>query len=199
MATLSKHETGETGVFQIPASEAIVKVLDPTSFPLLPVTKTRGIWATPTNQALKMNLCTPDGRFQTREGLETPRRGSWLCFGTVNEPWLQDRTNLFSKYNIGPKRSDGFHWFTPKDANRAWAAQILHPTMWAIRGLWGEEQPDGSFLQRGQPGDYLLRHWTEANDWWIVDQVIFNNTYEFVSYIARARHKFRRIIHILRE
>lgn len=128
--------------------------------------KTRPIWA----RRLKR-----DERVTTLEGDELVPAGNYLCRGEAGDIWPQTEERLRAKY-VATDESDaaGFtRWEPHPDAQGVLAAQIDRP--FQVRAEWG--------MLSGKAGDYLLKNYEDRDnarprDVWIVDQQLFEATYE---------------------
>lgn len=120
---------------------------------------------------------------QTIEG-EIQMRVAMICIGAAGEAWQQSSVKLLEKYTIEEVTIDGWLICVPKPgAAPISCVQIIRSDFvgdqFYIVGLWGKTLADGtSNAQVGKVGDYVCRSATDQNDVWIVEQSIFENTYE---------------------
>jgi len=150
--------------------------------------KTKPIWARPV---------APEevGKsFQTADhGVVQAHAGYWLCAGSAGEPWFQSKDKIDSKYRPAGEQERRYEFddarrryqrFTPHDDTRNWAAQIEDPEI------------EGFFIQPNYPtdgplyspaGGYVVKDYVDdpysgdPNDVWLVQQTLFENTYELVE------------------
>lgn len=128
--------------------------------------KTRPIWT--------KQLTQPE-TVQTLEGPESVPAGTYLCRGDAGDIWPQTEERLLTKYSRTTQLDeDGWQRWDPKpDAAGVMAAQVPH--VFQVQAQWG--------LLSGKPGDYLIKNYVDRSiqyptDIWIVDQTLFNATYE---------------------
>jgi len=170
-------------------------ILNPDEFEFRTATKTKPIKAKPIDDIVIDKSVFSQFLLTTLEGNQPLKDGSMLCIGEANDAWQQPPEKLLAKYDIAPIE-DGWLICTPKPDNEIWAAQVddlPHPRMlppgwtkatqheFAVKAQWGKKQPDGSFLLYGKVGDYICRSKEDADDVWIVQQKLFENTYEFLE------------------
>ncbi|MBC8113754.1 MAG: hypothetical protein H7062_05215, partial [Candidatus Saccharimonas sp.] len=131
--------------------------------------KTKPIWARRLEQAETV---------KTLEGELHASAGDYVCRGIAGELWPQQANKLEAKYTptdtIDPA---GWRKFEPRpDAAGVFAAQV--PRTFSVTATWGE--------LKGKAGDYLVKHAANQktlypDDVWIVDQSLFDATYEWVD------------------
>jgi hypothetical protein len=133
------------------------------------VRKTRPIWA---------RRLDSDQTVKTLEGTETVRAGDYLCRGEAGDVWPQKAEDLERKYLVTDEiDDDGWHRYDPRpDAAGALAARVAHS--FQVEAKWG--------TLSGKAGDYVLKNFADADvrypsDVWIVDQTLFDATYEPVD------------------
>lgn len=150
--------------------------------------KTKAIWARPV---------APEEvgkEFQTADhGMVRAHAGYWLCAGSAGEPWFQSKDKIDSKYEYVddeerrytfddvPRR---YQLFTPRSDVSNWAAQVKDPEV------------DGFFIQPNYPtdgplyspaGGYVVKDDADdpysgnPNDVWLVQQALFESTYELTQ------------------
>lgn len=134
-----------------------------------PAKKTRPIWA---------RLLEKPAKVKTLEGEEDVPAGQYLCRGDASDIWPQTAERLATKYvatnDVSP---DGWQKFLPQPDNRGvLAAQISHA--FGVQAKWG--------VLSGKPGDYLVKNYEDDEtpypaDVWVVDQALFQATYETVN------------------
>ncbi len=119
----------------------------------------------------------------TLEGRQTINANSMICLGVEGEAWQQTSKNLLKKYNVTGLDESGWLICEPKPDNEVWAAQTAGDAdeQFKIIAQWGEIQPNGTFLQYGKSGDYVLQSKTDPTDIWIVAEKIFDSTYTFME------------------
>ena len=127
------------------------------------------------------------------------KANSMVCvsMGADGQPlgdiWQQDEEKLHKQYDPVHVFSDGWVRFKPKpEAEREYTQIHIgyidseNSLPFSIRAQWGEHQSDGTYLQHGKSGDYILRsadsdHGVDENgqqDIWIVAKEVFEATYE---------------------
>ncbi len=150
--------------------------------------KTKPIWA---------RAVEPDeiGKaYQTADrATEKAKEGYWLCVGVAGEPWFQKLEKIEAKYNRGGRESKQFsfdprphvyHVFEPQGDVRNWAAQVGGPEIegFSIRPNYDMEHPLYS-----PAGGYVVKDYVpdpyrdKPDDVWLVQQPLFESTYEFLS------------------
>ncbi len=131
--------------------------------------KTRPIWVKKLEQ---------DQTVQTLEGDEQVQAGAYLCRGEAGDIWPQSEERLTSRYvltdDVDP---EGWRRCDPHpDAEGVMAAQVPHA--FEVQAEWG--------LLSGKSGDYVVKNYgdrqqDDPQDVWIVDQALFQATYEPVG------------------
>jgi hypothetical protein len=117
----------------------------------------------------------------SREGELQAKPGDWVCRGVAGEYWVQAESTLRAKYGeTGQVSRDGqgLEWaeFSPlPESSGVMAAQVGHE--FVVHSGWG--------VLSGKPGDYLLKKLSERDiefpaDVWVVDQALFQSTYQAV-------------------
>jgi hypothetical protein len=150
--------------------------------------KTRPIWV----RALDADELGRE--FMTADHVaEKARAGFVLCVGVAGEPWFQKLEKVESKYNAGDLVSRQFDFdsqereyrvYSPKDSTRNWAAQVTDESSegFEIRPNYDVEHPLYS-----PRGGYVVKDDVEdpyagdPDDVWLVQQGLFESTYEFVQ------------------
>ena len=90
--------------------------------------------------------------------------------------------DLREKYHCSDVNAEGWITFVPQPDNAVNAAQANgRQEGFAVRGQWGDEQPNGDFLQYGEDGDYVLQSKTDPDVVWIVKRELFEATYDFAT------------------
>ncbi|TWT92350.1 PGDYG domain-containing protein [Stieleria varia] len=121
---------------------------------------------------------------ESLEAMETVQPGDYVCRGIHGELWGQKSDKLLEKYSPseevetvdGESAEEGkaTQWrrFDPKpDAPPVRAIQRHEP--FCVQTSWG--------LLRGKAGDYLVQSTTDLTDVWVVDQAIFEATYQYCA------------------
>jgi hypothetical protein len=153
-----------------------------------PARKTKPIWARPVG-------ADEAGReFQTADqAKERAVPDAWLCVGSAGEPWFQSKERIDAKYRAEEEVQQRFDFdesprtyfrFSPRDEARNWAAQITAPDV------------EGFYIQPNYPtdgplyapaGGYVVKDYVddpyagESDDVWLVQQALFDSTYELGS------------------
>jgi PGDYG protein len=130
--------------------------------------KTRPIW---------VRLLEQQETVKTLEGEEQVPAGNYLCRGEAGDIWPQKEERLKAKYTLTDEVDEqGWRKCLPNpDAAGVMAAQVPHA--FQVQAAWG--------LLSGKPGDFIVKNYEDrANenpaDVWIVDQALFEATYERV-------------------
>jgi hypothetical protein len=115
---------------------------------------------------------------KTLEGEEQVEAGHYLCRGEAGDIWPQTEKDLTRRYQVTNEiDADGWRKYRPNpDAEGVMATQIDHS--FSVHASWG--------TLSGKSGDYLLKNWHDRDiaypqDVWIVDQTLFQQTYEVVT------------------
>ena len=131
--------------------------------------KTRPIWARRLEEAQTV---------KTLEGEEQVEAGHYLCKGEAGDIWPQTEKDLNKRYTSTDEvTAEGWRKYQPHpDAQRVLATPIDHP--FEVQATWGKLS--------GKPGDFLLKNFSDRDtaspaDVWIVDQTLFQQTYETVD------------------
>ena len=130
--------------------------------------KTRPIW---------VRLLEHEETVKTLEGDEQVPAGNYLCRGEAGDIWPQNKDRLTVKYNMTDEVDEkGWRKCDPKpDAAGVMAAQVPHA--FQVQAKWG--------LLSGKPDDFIVKNYEDRDndnpeDVWIVDQALFEATYERV-------------------
>ena len=131
--------------------------------------------------------------FQTADHVkEKARDGVWLCVGVAGEPWFQSFEKIEAKYGPGEHETKTFNFDTkprayrkykPKGTVRNWVAQITGPGIagFNIRPGYDPERPlyspAGGYVVKD---DVLDPYRDKPKDVWLVQQSLFDSTYELV-------------------
>jgi len=114
----------------------------------------------------------------TVESLEGPIRigeGDYVCLGQSDELWAMTSDDLLRRYTptgeVQTINAETWKVYTPRPARIALAAQM--DEAFAVFTPWG--------VLRGKPGDLLLLDETDPTDLWVVDRVIFDQTYDRIG------------------
>ena len=147
--------------------------------------KTKPLRAKPINTILADQTVANKFLLATLEGSQMLKANSMVCIGDDDDVWQQTVEKLHKQYTPTEVDADGWTIFVPKPEARRDVIQIHCPDKFQLQAQWGERQADGTFLQEGESGDYLLRnadddHGAENGLWdcWIVKKCIFEATYE---------------------
>lgn len=131
--------------------------------------KTRPIWAKrlETAQVVK-----------TLEGEEQVEAGHFLCKGEAADQWPQTEENLNKRYTpTNEVDAEGWKKYLPHpDAQGVMATAVDHP--FEVHSQFGKLS--------GKAGDFLVKNFQDRQtdypkDVWIVDQVLFGQTYSKVT------------------
>jgi hypothetical protein len=149
--------------------------------------KTKPIWARPveTDEVGK--------EFQTADHVtEKAKAGSWLCVGVAGEPWFQSHERIESKYESKAQETKKFEFdteersyrqFKPKGTVRNWVAQIKGP---GIAGFFVRPGYDPESPLYSPAGGYVVKddvrdpYRDKPKDVWLVQQSLFDSTYELI-------------------
>ena len=124
----------------------------------------------------------PHLRLTTLEGPQQLKPKGWICQGAKGELWQQSAKKLAEKYEFGDSDEGGWISLSPRPDNAVNAAEVTRSQGgFAVRGQWGDEQPNGDLLQYGEGGDYVLQSRTDPDDVWIVKRHLFEATYDFAT------------------
>ncbi len=131
--------------------------------------------------------------FQTADhAIEKGRPGFWLCAGVAGEPWFQALEKIESKYELAGEELKTFAFdpkprtyriFKPRSSTRNWAAQVDGP---AIAGFFIRPNYDPAHPLYAPRGGYVVRddvddpYQATPNDVWLVQQGLFESTYELI-------------------
>ena len=156
--------------------------------------KTRPIWARPV-EAEEVGK-----EFQTADHVkEKARAGAWLCAGVAGEPWFQAIAKIEDKYERGGQETKAFEFDTkprayrkyrPKATTRNWVAQVKGPGIagFSIRPGYDPERPlyapSGGYVVKD---DVANPYRDKPKDVWLVQQSLFESTYELVRERERER------------
>jgi hypothetical protein len=147
------------------------KLINPSG-QLLPELESQMFYARKTKPLWAKQL-TQDAQVETLEGTIQAKTGDYLCRGTADEFWPQKPEKLLGKYQAtGKTDGDGFQLFTPRpDSPAVQACQTFEFVV--VNSQWGEF--------KGKPKDYVVRSTTDQTEIWIVEESIFEATYERVE------------------
>jgi hypothetical protein len=121
---------------------------------------------------------------------EVAREGYWLCVGVAGEPWFQKPAKVEEKYDESGEEEKQFSFdsaphtyrvFTPKEGVRNWAAQIDDPEIEGFYIRPGYDMnhplysPAGGYVVAGDVADPYS---DKLDDVWLVQQPLFESTYE---------------------
>src|SRR5262245_20341980 len=132
--------------------------------------------------------------FQTADrAVEKAQAGTWLCVGVANEPWFQKLEKIEAKYERGTAELKQFafdnepheyHFFRPKPDVVNWAARVEGS---GIAGFSIRPGYDPTALLHSTSGGYAVKgdvldpYDDKARDVWLVQQPLFESTYEFLE------------------
>jgi hypothetical protein len=149
--------------------------------------KTKPIWARP------VEVDEVGKEFQTADHVkEKARAGVWLCVGVAGEPWFQSLDKIEAKYDVGGQESKKFDFDTkrhpyrtykPKGTVRNWVAQVKGRGIagFYIRPGYDPERPlyspVGGYVVKSEVKDPYN---DDPKDLWLVQQSLFDSTYELV-------------------
>jgi CubicO group peptidase (beta-lactamase class C family) len=153
-----------------------------------PARKTKPIWARPVApEEVGKEVETAD------HAKEVVREDAWLCVGVAGEPWLQTRDKLEGKYEPSGETTKRFEFdkeprqyriYGPKAAARNWVAQVKGP---GIEGFSIRPGYDPGRALYSPAGGYVVRddvpdpYEAPPEDVWLVQQPLFESTYELLS------------------
>ena len=155
-----------------------------------PARKTKPIWARPVEAA------EVGKEFQTADHVAEPAKaGYWLCVGVAGEPWFQAPDKVTARYDPAGEEVRRFAFdpadrtyrvYRPKAEDKRWAAQVAGPGIegFYVRTSYSPDRPlyspAGGYVVRGTDPDR-----SPAGDVWLVQQALFESTYEFVDGAGR--------------
>jgi hypothetical protein len=135
--------------------------------------------------------------FQTADqAIERGQEGFVLCVGVAGEPWFQREDKVKTRYELVgmeetkfsfDRESHTYQIYKPKDDTLNWAAQVQGKfrfrviDKFSVRPNYDMEHPLVS-----KAGGYVVRddapdpYKEDVPDVWLVQQVLFESTYEFV-------------------
>jgi hypothetical protein len=136
--------------------------------------------------------------FQTADHVkEVAREGVWLCVGVAGEPWFQSLEKIQGKYELSGEETKQFefdkkasrYWrYQPKETTLNWVAQVKDPDVegFTIRPGYDPTRPlyspVGGYVVRADVADPYN---APPDDVWLVQQSLFESTYELV--VDRAK------------
>lgn len=123
---------------------------------------------------------------------ETARAGFWLCVGVAGEPWFQSPERVTAKYEPAGEEERKFAFdakprkyriYKPRGEARVWAACVRGP---GIEGFYIHPGYDPSTSLYAPAGGYVVRDYvadpnSPAQDVWLVQQALFESTYEVIK------------------
>jgi hypothetical protein len=131
--------------------------------------------------------------FQTADhAVEKARAGYWLCVGVAGEPWFQTLEKIEGKYEPQDEvlkmfefgcKPRNYRIFKPKATARNWVAQVKGVGIagFFVRPSYNLEHPLYS-----PAGGYVVRddvkdpNQAKPGDVWLVQEVLFESTYEVI-------------------
>ncbi len=131
--------------------------------------------------------------FQTADHVkEKAKAGVWLCVGMAGEPWFQSLEKIEAKYEPDARETRTFDFDTkpreyrnykPNGTVRNWVAQVKGPDIagFYVRPGYDPERPlyspaGGYVVKDDVPDPYR----DKPKDVWLVQQPLFESTYELV-------------------
>jgi hypothetical protein len=118
-----------------------------------------------------------DELVKTIEGTEQVKAGDFLCRGEAGDVWPQSAKDLNKKYQKTEEvDATGWRKYVPHpDSQGVMAAQVGHA--FTVQAKWG--------VLSGKAGDYIIKNFADRDipypdDVWIVDQKLFQATYEAI-------------------
>ena len=150
--------------------------------------KTRSMWARAiTAEEVGKEFQTADrAKFMAREN-------AWLCVGVAEEPGFQAWEKIEAQYERGEAELKKFafddkpyeyHLFRPKPDITNWAAQVKGSNIagFSIRPGYDPGNPlhseQGGYVVKGEVAD---PYQDKLDDVWLVQQPLFESTYEFLN------------------
>ena len=149
--------------------------------------KTKPLWARAVDQD------EIGKEFQTADhALEKAKDGYWLCVGTAGEPWFQKPERVEAKYDPAGNEKKQFTFdvsprtyriYKPKETIRNWVAQVNGP---GVAGFYIKPNYDMDHPLYSPAGGYVVKddcpdpYQAMTNDVWLVQEAIFNSTYELL-------------------
>lgn len=157
-------------------------LIDPSVAVWQKARKVKPIRAKLLRDVLRADDATMKFLLQTLEGIQSLQDGddTMVCIGIDFDVWQQKKGKLFAKYNITDIDKNGWLQCTPKPDVEVDCFEVLRSEPFVLKALWGTKMEDGTYLQTGQPGDFICRSPADQSDVWIVARKIFKNTYEIV-------------------
>jgi hypothetical protein len=151
--------------------------VSPTTLIFVTVKKVKPLQAKPMQCLLNDKRVMTNFLLNTLEGTQMLKANSMVCIGVCGDVWQQDIDKLHKAYTPVEVDEEGWITFVPKPEARRDACQIF--CKFNIMAQWGTKQTDGSFVQTGNDGDYILRSKEDIDDVWIVAKKVFESTYQF--------------------
>jgi hypothetical protein len=149
--------------------------------------KTKPMWARPLDQE------ELGKEFQTADlAVERAREGFWLCVGVAGEPWFQKPERIEAKFTRQADETKQFTFdsrtrtygvYNPKESLKNWVAQVRGP---GIAGFFIKPNYDMEHPLYSPAGGYVVKddvadpYRDKANDVWLVQEGIFESTYELL-------------------
>ena len=171
-----------------------MKKMETQTLPYRVAKKTKDILVKPLQALINDPRVMKKFMLATLEGIQPLKVGSMVCMNVeADDIWQQDFSKLHKQYTPAYVREDdGWILFTPKpEAEREYyqvlgveGIRLQEGEPFTIQAQWGTEQPDGTIIQTGVSGDYILRDASPDHgmkngqeDVWIVAKKIFEATY----------------------
>lgn len=149
--------------------------------------KTKPIWARP------VEADEVGQEFQTADhAVERAQDGYWLCVGVAGEPWFQKAEKIDAKYDLAGDENKQFgfddqphsyRFYEPKEGILNWAAQVHAED---IEGFYIKPGYDMDHPLYSPSGGYVVKgdvpdpYQDDPNDVWLVQQPLFESTYELL-------------------
>jgi hypothetical protein len=149
--------------------------------------KAKPMWARPVEPA------EVGTEFQTADrAIERAREGYWLCVGVAGEPWFQKPERIEARYDRAGEETKQFTFdsqprsyrvYKPKGTVYSWAAQVKGP---GIAGFFIKPNYDVDHPLYSPAGGYVVKddvddpYRDKPNDVWLVQETIFNDSYEWL-------------------
>lgn len=144
--------------------------------------KTQGIRAKPIVNLLVDRAVSSKFLVDTLEGREPIDLGNMFCIGAAGDAWQQSSKALLKKYDVRSIDADGWMVCEPRPENEVEFFELTKEKEGYVQGLWGATVEGlGERLQKFVKGDFVCRQPHDHADVWIVNRVLFNNTYSILG------------------
>lgn len=128
-----------------------------------PYKKTANIWVISLEDAKNQDIVDKNNNVDTLEGTQKVNKSDIICKGQDGEIWNQPKSRLEEKYT---KIKDDAEWSEWKPKGEKVEAFKFEKGNFKIDSM------------NGKKGDWVLRDIKDKNDVWIVDNDLFNKTYD---------------------